>query len=830
MPFASPDLEPLERLASDAAQTRLISDENPFAEAVAADELQTLGTDASMDPTEGMHAVSAGDSTTAKKLAVSIEPETSSTDTLRPVELEDTADGAKPRLQDALVGTVVHGFRFGELIGEGRWTRVYRGEHTVLPRVCAIKVVKEGLGHATARLLRETTLLGKVQHPHLVSVLDCGKLSDGRPFMCLELLAGQTLGAELLRGPIPVARAARIARQLAQGLEEAHRHGVVHRDLRPKNVMVVGGEGEVCVKIFDFGLVTENDELAARKPSHVAMLAGPSPYLAPELRGGARATSAADLYSLGAVLYHMLAGQAPPRALDATAQKTNLPRFPPLPASGGLESIAMSLLADAPASRMQPAAKVIEAIDALALGGARPASMAKRAKSAPILLVDSDERNLDLLRATLREHSLLVARTAAEADEVLAREKPAVALIRFDPSDPSIIELLQRCAEAHRQVKLLVQAEHGALSELIRADVQRLASVVLPFPVQPEKLRKAADRLLQIAESEARFRDAPDGSTRLLEDWQAGETLLWWTVSRAGQVTGRIVRDLADRPGALEVQLVLPLGIEYDRLLSDLRHHWGEPLKAAGKSLPFNRRRHPAAVFVGKLEKAQSLSSVSVDGRDIHLYLLVLPWRREPKATLVLGVLTSEDKQAFVPVLRSLKEGAVRELSQVVLPQTGPVQPNSARYIAEYDLVATRSYVGPDRRQEPTPLLNKFMFRGSRQRVPTNLLLGGEQVVDRLTRKAWVWFAAYAALSVIDTIFTFLHVRSGLVRELNPVLRWPLQSHPWLFFALKNLFALSAFAAVSRFQIHKVGRFLIPAVVGAYVVLDLYWLRLLFWP
>ena len=177
----------------------------------------------------------------------------------------------------------------------------------LLDRPVAVKVLGGALagdGRAAERLRREARAAARLDHPNIARVLDLGE-HDGRPYLVMELLEGESLAGRIDRaGPMAPGEAARVVAAVADALQAAHRAGVVHRDVKPGNVFLTA-EGEV--KVLDFGIASA----AGEADLTTGDLLGTAAYLAPERALGRPATPAADLYSLGVVLYELLAGRRP---------------------------------------------------------------------------------------------------------------------------------------------------------------------------------------------------------------------------------------------------------------------------------------------------------------------------------------------------------------------------------------------------------------------------------------------------------------------------------------------------------------------------------------
>ena len=201
-------------------------------------------------------------------------------------------------------------------LGSGGMGEVYRARDTRLGRLVAIKFVSDELandGSSAARLAREAELTSSLNHPNIVTVHDVGEV-DGRPFIVMELIAGHSLFSAMESGPMKPSRVADIGSQIADGLAAAHGAGVVHRDLKPRNVMVAE-EGHV--KIVDFGLGKVPVPLVSADASTVRHLGlteehsiiGTAGYMSPEQVMGRAIDFRSDQFSLGSILYEMLTGE-----------------------------------------------------------------------------------------------------------------------------------------------------------------------------------------------------------------------------------------------------------------------------------------------------------------------------------------------------------------------------------------------------------------------------------------------------------------------------------------------------------------------------------------
>ncbi|WP_406152097.1 serine/threonine-protein kinase [Streptomyces sp. NBC_01012] len=275
---------------------------------------------------------------------------------------------------------------------------VWRATDEVLGRAVAVKLLlgDQADASSTARFRLEAQTAARLSHPHLVAVFDFGSWED-RFFLVMELVEGQSLG-DLLEAQESVhpEQVARIAGQAAAGLAAAHRQGIVHRDIKPGNLML---DADGSVKIGDFGIAqfVDDPSTALTTAGHIV---GTSLYLAPERALGRTADSASDMYSLGCVVYQLLVGQPPFRSDTATATLYQHVDTPPVPVrqrgvdvSPAFDSYLLGLLAKQPEDR--PSAQQVSdwfRTDAWRgrpeplpqhTAGARPAAARSAAPSAP---------------------------------------------------------------------------------------------------------------------------------------------------------------------------------------------------------------------------------------------------------------------------------------------------------------------------------------------------------------------------------------------------------------------------------------------------------------
>ena len=213
--------------------------------------------------------------------------------------------------QDAgagLLGATVGPYEILEVLGGGGMGVIYKARDPRLDRVVALKFLPPELtrdAEAKARFVQEARAASSLDHPNLCTILELGETPDGRLYLAMPCYDGETLRRRIERGPLPVDAALDIATQIAAGLAKAHRNGIVHRDIKPPNVIVTA---DGVVKILDFGLAKLAGSAAI---SAAGSSLGTPAYMSPEQARGDTVDPRTDLWSLGIVLYEMLAGQRP---------------------------------------------------------------------------------------------------------------------------------------------------------------------------------------------------------------------------------------------------------------------------------------------------------------------------------------------------------------------------------------------------------------------------------------------------------------------------------------------------------------------------------------
>src|SRR3954452_10767562 len=257
---------------------------------------------------------------------------------------------------DAVAVLIADRARLEERIGVGAMGVVWRAADELLGRTVAMKellAVPAGesgseLEESRKRILREGRIGARLQHPHVISMFDV-VIHEDRPWLVMEYLPSESLAARIAReGPLSAVETADIGRQMADGLAAAHLAGVVHRDVKPGNVLIAA---DGLVKLTDFGVSRAVDEVQLTR---TGVIAGTPAYLAPEVAQGRQPTAASDIFALGATLYTAVEG-VPPFGLDDNAyallHKVATGEPEPPRQAGGLTGVLLRLLSVDPEAR-----------------------------------------------------------------------------------------------------------------------------------------------------------------------------------------------------------------------------------------------------------------------------------------------------------------------------------------------------------------------------------------------------------------------------------------------------------------------------------------------
>ena len=358
-------------------------------------------------------------------------------------------------------------YRLVTLLGRGGTAEVWRAEDEALARDVALKLVTVPTDDSAARAGEEARLLARLSHPGLVPVYDAGSDERGRPWVVMELVEGETLADTLKRGPLTSQRAAAVGRSIAEALAYVHGQGLLHRDVKPANILV-GNDGRV--RLTDFGIARLVD--AARVTS-TGMMVGTASYLAPEQVAGEPVGPPADVYALGLVLLECLTGQREYAGSTVEVALARLHRPPQVPTTlpAGWPGLLQAMTARDPATRPTPAQAAADLGQVLAGG----------------------EATTVLAAAPAVERTTALPRTrVAEAYTAPAAVAPPVAAVRPAP---------RRTSAASYVVALLLLAAVVAVGAYVLTN-RETPVVELPTVSEqlPDQLRTDLQRLRDAAE------------------------------------------------------------------------------------------------------------------------------------------------------------------------------------------------------------------------------------------------------------------------------------------------------------------------------------------
>jgi eukaryotic-like serine/threonine-protein kinase len=286
------------------------------------------------------------------------------------------------------MGVVIDGrYRIDGRLAAGGMGEVFRATHVELGRPLALKMMKPELSGDSSfvdRFRREAMTASRLGHPHIVDIIDSGRTAEGQFYFVMEFLEGESLADVIARGPVEPRLALTLVSQMAEALDSAHKAGVIHRDLKPDNVIVLQRGGRPFVKLVDFGLAKAVSPSADQKQTTVGIIMGTPQYMAPEQAAGLPVDSRADLYALGLVLYELLMGEPPLTGETASLVmaahiSTPAPRLPDRFPSA-LRDLVARMLAKHPDVRPASMAEVLNELRAI------PASVEAKPSSRRLVL------------------------------------------------------------------------------------------------------------------------------------------------------------------------------------------------------------------------------------------------------------------------------------------------------------------------------------------------------------------------------------------------------------------------------------------------------------
>lgn len=267
------------------------------------------------------------------------------------------------------------GYTLLEVVGKGGWGTVYRGLQHSTGREVAVKILREDVhqyAHIVERFHREARAVSALQHPNIVTLHDFGYTPENRAFMVMELVRGEPLDSIIRsQGSLPPHVAALIARQVAQALACAHDQGIIHRDIKPQNIMVTEmNHSAHFVKVLDFGVAKLLGESAGLTAE--GKVFGTPEYISPEAARNLPMDGRSDLYSLGILLYELVSGVLPftgdnPLAIAMTQVQEPPPPLPPsIRVPEPLRALIFQLLEKSPDNRPESAAEVVTLLERMA--------------------------------------------------------------------------------------------------------------------------------------------------------------------------------------------------------------------------------------------------------------------------------------------------------------------------------------------------------------------------------------------------------------------------------------------------------------------------------
>lgn len=403
---------------------------------------------------------------------------------------------------------------------------------------------------------------------------------------------------------------------------------------------------------------------------------------------------------------------------------------------------------------------------------------------------------------------------AAKLEQALAAPNVA-AIVVVSANAHDVVRQLCLFAESVPDSARLVYGTYEEINAYVREGGSFIIDGMLSSQASPDALRDVLRRHVRRARALAEAVSEP-------------KVAVIRTLEVLSRMTGAIIRPHVS--GADRVEIVIPTSA-FAEMHPLLPSYWGWPLKARGE--PDGGAQLPMAIAGFSPLSRQQEAYAMRDSAGRTWFFLMLPWRDGARATLVLGLSSTQEDASVADEIAALHAFCVSRTAEFLLPKP-PATADLVWYASDYDWVVTPDYVGPDRRERDTSLVNRYALFGRRKRIAkvanASRPSQAEIFVDRLTPAVARMASIYIALSLVDTALTFRLVLGGRVRELNPLLALLLSTHPIVFLLVKNLLSLGALFVVVRFQLRRIGRVALWIIALVYAAVDLYWLWLLTGP
>ncbi|HND11307.1 MAG TPA: serine/threonine-protein kinase [Pseudomonadota bacterium] len=399
---------------------------------------------------------------------------------------------------DPLVGATIGGrYLIESFLSSGGMGVVYRAKHTVLDKPLAIKLLREAQDPMMQqRFLLEAKSACHIGHENIVDITDFGVLHDGRPYLVMEFLQGQSLEAVIAKGALPPLRTCRIAEQIARGLHAVHSKGIVHRDLKPGNIFILERGRKDFVKILDFGIAKVmagtreslsggSANLPNLRATATGTVLGTPEYLSPEQGAGEAFDARVDQYALGCIMYEMLTGQVPFRGngpmstlMKHLTEKPIPPRKrrPELNISETLEKIVLKAMAQQKESRYANMDELANVLQELIDSGTLPADPVVPRPSASLQTVAaslsaSSAPPVELSPLTSGDMFAPTLQAAIPTKDEIAKERaktqPESTTATIDRGNKAPSENQEKAPLATEQVRPIVLAKPNRLPLLL---------------------------------------------------------------------------------------------------------------------------------------------------------------------------------------------------------------------------------------------------------------------------------------------------------------------------------------------------------------------------